>query len=63
MQNSAPAGMGALHFGQEFAIFRGIPFTPFVFEKVKGTDMVFIAPNARTIIPIINNRLERKNNP
>ena len=46
--------MGALHFGQEFAIFRGIPFAPFVFEKVKGTDMVLIAPIDKKIIPMID---------
>ena len=64
MQNSAPAGRGLLHSGHEFTTLRGIFFIPpFCFEKVKGTDMVLIAPTDSKIIPIINNRLEIKNNP
>ena len=52
--------MGASHFGQMFMVFCKKSVSPNPLEKVKGTDIVFIAPKVRTIIPLMNNNFDRK---
>ena len=64
MQKSEPGVIGALHWEHVLGVLRCIFFgEPFSFAKAKGTDIVFMDPIVRTIIPIINIMLERKNSP
>ena len=71
MQNGTSGEIETPHFGQYITAcgeclvsFIGkVPFIALSFEKINGTFIVFRAPIAIKIIPIINTKIERRGIP